>query len=114
MNLTLDKLLSQPCKPIDSSQSPLNLSEVENIRKLTPHWQYCATENVLMQTFHFRSYEKTIELANLVADVAKEQDHHPEMVIGYNRCKVSFHTHTIHGVSINDFICAAHIDRKMS
>ena len=48
---------------------------------------------------------------NAVAWVATQQDHHPEMVVGYSRCEVAFSTHSTGGLSLNDFICAARIER---
>lgn len=45
-----------------------------------------------------------------VAWVAHREDHHPDLEVGYNRCRVRFHTHSVNGLTENDFICAAHID----
>ena len=47
---------------------------------------------------------------NMVAWVAQREDHHPAMLIGYNKCKVSWNTHSVGGISMNDFICAAKIE----
>ncbi len=112
MSHNIENLLDRNCKAINSSTTPLNLSEIEQLRKFTPQWQYCANENVLCQTFHFSTYQETIAFVNLVASIAVAEDHHPEMIVGFQRCKVSYATHTISGISINDFICAAKIDDK--
>ena len=110
MNHKLDKLLSNNCTQIDDQSAVMNLSEVEELRQAVPHWQYCANENVLEQTFRFDTYADTITFMNLVANVAEHQNHHPDMLVSYNRCKVTFSTHSVSGVTINDFICAAKID----
>lgn len=110
MNYSLDKLLDSKCELISSKSDSLNLTDIEHLRELTPHWQYCATENMLSQTFHFKTYQEVINLVNLVAEVANEQNHHPDMQVSYNRCKVNFSTHSVNGITINDFICAAKID----
>ena len=47
---------------------------------------------------------------NQVAEIAEAQDHHPNMQLSYDRCKVSYNTHTVKGITENDFICAAKID----
>ena len=47
---------------------------------------------------------------NAVAWIAHEQDHHPELVVGYRTCEVRYSTHAIGGISENDFICAAKVD----
>jgi 4a-hydroxytetrahydrobiopterin dehydratase len=48
--------------------------------------------------------------ANAVAWIAHREDHHPLMEVGYRRCLVRYTTHAIHGLSENDFICAAKVD----
>ncbi len=110
MNQQLDKLLSDNCSPINDQSFVLNLTQIEELRALVPSWQYCANENVLCQTFHFECYADAINFTNRVAHIAEQQDHHPEIVLGYQRCKVSFYTHTVNAVTLNDFICAAKID----
>ncbi len=69
----------------------------------------------LERTFAFRDYHQTIAFINAIADVIHREDHHPEMVVGYNRCKVRYDTHSVNagkgGLSDNDFICAAKIDQ---
>jgi 4a-hydroxytetrahydrobiopterin dehydratase len=110
MNEPINKLLELQCRDYSSDESSLNLSEVEEHRRHTPEWQFCATENELSRTYHFADYHQTIEFVNTVAKVAHEQNHHPDMEVNYNRCKVCFHTHSVNGVTLNDFICAANID----
>jgi 4a-hydroxytetrahydrobiopterin dehydratase len=45
-----------------------------------------------------------------VAWIAHREDHHPDLEVGYNRCTVRFSTHSVGGLSENDFISAAKID----
>ena len=47
---------------------------------------------------------------NVVAQIAHQQDHHPDSLISYNQCKVTYSTHSVGGLSVNDFICAAKIN----
>ena len=47
---------------------------------------------------------------NAVAWIAHQEDHHPDLEVGYNRCHVRYSTHAIGGLSANDMICAAKID----
>lgn len=112
MNDAINKLLNLNCRDYSDQPPPLNLSQIEEYRRQTPEWQYCATENELSQTFHFANYADTIKFVNIVADVAEHEDHHPEMEVSFKRCKVTFYTHTVRGVTLKDFICAAKIDDK--
>ena len=48
---------------------------------------------------------------NTVAALARQENHHPDMAISYNRCRVSWSTHSVGALSRNDFICAARLSR---
>jgi len=114
MNEKLDKLLSANCSPLNDQSCAMNLSQIEEMRAAVPNWQYCANENELCQTFRFASYSATIAFVNQIAQIAEQEDHHPEMLVSYQRCKVNFQTHSVNGITINDFICVAKIDRALS
>ena len=62
------------------------------------------------KTFTFANYFETIAFVNAVAFVAHSQDHHPDMLVNYNRCVVRFNTHDVKGISQTDFDCATQID----
>lgn len=62
------------------------------------------------KTFTFANYFETIAFVNAVAFVAHSQDHHPDMLVHYNRCVVRFNTHEVKGISQTDFDCATQID----
>lgn len=110
MNDDINKLLNSQCRAISKKEGSMNLSQIENLRRLTPQWQFCANDNVLTRVFHFDSYAKTIAFVNSVASIAERQDHHPDLMATYNRCKICYKTHTANGVTVNEFICAAQID----
>ena len=110
MNDDINTLLNDSCRHYSNNDGAMNVSQIKNQRRLTPLWQFCTTENELHRTFRFNSYAETIEFVNKVASIAEAQDHHPELLVNYNDCKVRYTTHTVKGVTMNDFICAAHID----
>jgi len=62
------------------------------------------------KTFRFPDYHRTMAFVNAVAWIAHREDHHPDIAFGYNRCTLRFNTHSVGGISINDFICAAKVD----
>jgi 4a-hydroxytetrahydrobiopterin dehydratase len=47
---------------------------------------------------------------NALAWVAHQEDHHPDLEVSYKFCKVTWSTHSVGGISENDFICAAKVD----
>lgn len=64
----------------------------------------------LVCTFRFTDFHATMAFVNGIADIANSQDHHPEMLVSYNQCTVHWNTHSVKGLSISDFICAAQVD----
>ena len=51
-----------------------------------------------------------MSFVNALAHLANLEDHHPDLEVGYNYCRVRYSTHAIDGLSDNDFICAAKLD----
>ena len=76
-------------------------------------WTIDTTDSspALVKTFSFADYHHTMAFVNAVAWIAHQQDHHPDLTVSYNRCTVRFNTHSVGGLSINDFICAARVDQ---
>jgi 4a-hydroxytetrahydrobiopterin dehydratase len=68
----------------------------------------------IVKTYGFRNYHETLAFVNAAAYVFHVEDHHPELVVTYNRCVMKFDTHSVNGgrggISENDFICAAKVD----
>lgn len=64
----------------------------------------------ITKNYHFKNYHETMAFVNATAWVSHREDHHPDLAVSYNACKVSYTTHAIGGLSENDFICAAKID----
>ncbi len=58
----------------------------------------------------FANYFETLAFVNALAYVVHHEDHHPVLTVEFNRCTVRFNTHSVHGLSVNDFICAAKTD----
>ncbi|BCL75594.1 putative pterin-4-alpha-carbinolamine dehydratase [Jeongeupia sp. HS-3] len=71
-------------------------------------WQVLGTQ--LEKNFQFANYYETMAFVNAVAWIANSQDHHPDLAVGYNHCRVIWTTHSAGGLTRNDFICAARVD----
>ena len=67
-------------------------------------------EGGIVKTFTFKNYYETMAFVNAVAFISHQEDHHPDIEVGYKTCKVRYFTHSIKGLSENDFICAAKVD----
>ncbi len=77
------------------------------------HEEWGLDENAahIERHFEFPAFSRTIAFVNAVAFIATNEGHHPELSVSYGSCNVQYRTHAINGLSENDFICAAKIDR---
>ena len=64
----------------------------------------------IAKTFSFANFHETMAFVNAVAWIAHREDHHPDMTVGYNRCRIQWSTHSVGGLSENDLICAAKVE----
>lgn len=65
----------------------------------------------LIREFICKDFREAMTLVNRVADLAEAEQHHPDIEISYNKVRLKLSTHSIGGLSRNDFILAAKIDR---
>jgi len=107
MNKTRD-LTSKRCKPCEGGTPPLSNAEADSLMRQLEDWQ--RYDHLIDKTYHFKDYYQTIAFVNAVAWLSNREDHHPELTVTYNSCRVEYTTHSIHGLSENDFICAAKVD----
>lgn len=100
---TLEQLLAARCRPL--ATGALAPAEVQAQLQALPQWRLEA--GALVRAYRFANYHETIAFVNALAWVAHAEDHHPDLAVSYNRCEVRFTTHSVGGISDNDFICAA-------
>ena len=62
------------------------------------------------KTYKFADYHDTMAFVNATAWISHRADHHPDIALGYNTCKLVYSTHSAGGLSMNDFACAAKVD----
>ena len=99
------------CVPCEGGLPPLKKPEATKLMGgLHPDWQLLEHGKVIAREIHFANFYDTMAFVNAVAWIAHREDHHPDLDVGYNRCRVRYTTHAIGGLSQNDFICAARVD----
>lgn len=101
-------LAKSKCKPCEGGVSPLTAGEIDKLLKQLQGWAF--DNGVITKTYAFKDYYQATAFVNATAWVSHREDHHPDIVLGYNQCRVSYVTHAIKGLSENDFICAAKLD----
>ncbi len=96
------------CTRLDKETPPLSTAEAEKLLKEIEGWEL--KNGVLSRQFELRDFDRAIQFVNCVADLAINEDHHPDISIYYNKVRIDLVTHKIGGLSMNDFILAAKIN----
>jgi len=102
------QLADRHCKACAPGTPALNSQQVSDMLKSLDGWGLKGNE--IVRTFSFTDFYETMAFVNAIAYIANREDHHPDMEVGYNKCTVKFSTHSVGGLSENDFICAAKVD----
>jgi 4a-hydroxytetrahydrobiopterin dehydratase len=106
------ELSASRCVPCEGGVPPLTPARVKLLcKQLHEDWRVAEDSRSLKRSYKFKDFYRTMSFVNAVAHVANSEDHHPDLQVGYNYCRLTFTTHSIGGLSHNDFICAAKIDR---
>jgi 4a-hydroxytetrahydrobiopterin dehydratase len=109
MNQATCDLAASKCKPCEGGVAPLKPEEVAGLLKHLKGWELAG--GAITKTYEFKDYYQTMAFVNATAWISHREDHHPDLTVGYSRCRVQYITHAINGLSENDFICAAKIDK---
>ncbi len=101
-------LSSKQCTPCNGNTPALTQPQIDRLLTQLEGWQQQGSS--ITKTYAFKNYYQTIAFVNALAWMTHKEDHHPELTAGYNSCCIVYSTHAIHGLSENDFICAAKAD----
>ena len=109
--MPLADLLKKHCTPLAPNTPPLNEPAVRAALADLPGWQLA--NNEIAKTYKFKNYYETLAFVNATAFISHREDHHPDLEVGYNKCRVRYSTHSVGGLSQNDLICAAKVESLM-
>ncbi|HVE44202.1 MAG TPA: 4a-hydroxytetrahydrobiopterin dehydratase [Gammaproteobacteria bacterium] len=99
------------CVACEGGVPPLSETEVNQFLQEVRGWSVSSDAKWIYHVFKFKDHYETMAFVNAIAWISHQENHHPDLEVGYNHCKVSYQTHAIGGLSKNDFICAAKIDQ---
>jgi 4a-hydroxytetrahydrobiopterin dehydratase len=108
----MTELADRKCVPCEGGVAPLSRAAAEEVlQRLDENWQLSVDAKAILREFRFKDFLRTMSFVNALAHIANIEDHHPDLEVGYNYCRVRYTTHAISGLSENDLICAAKIDQ---
>ena len=108
-------LLKKKCMPCEGGVIAFDISEIHKYQKKVDGWSITKNEKnifFLEKIFSFKNFVESQNFINEVGKISEEEGHHPDIQFGWGYAKINITTHAIEGLSENDFILAAKIDKK--
>jgi len=104
----MESLARRKCKPCEGGVPAYSAQQAREMLGQLKGW--ILEEGKLVKLYPFSNYHHTMAFVNALAWISHREDHHPDLAVGYNQCRVTYWTHAVNGLSENDFICAAKCD----
>jgi 4a-hydroxytetrahydrobiopterin dehydratase len=108
--MNANALSTQHCQPRKGKEDALDASAVQALLQQLPGWKLDADGKAITRDFPFDDFHRTLGFINAVGFMANHEDHHPDIEAGYGHCRLTWSTHDVGGLSMNDFICAARVE----
>ena len=110
----MSDLVNKKCTSCEGGSIPFDISEIHKYQKKVDGWDIFKNDkNIyhLEKKFKFKNFSESQKFVNKVGIISEEEGHHPDILFGWGYAKVNITTHAIEGLSENDFILAAKIDK---
>jgi 4a-hydroxytetrahydrobiopterin dehydratase len=103
-------LTKKHCVPCEGGVPPLSKEAIDRHLTSLKHWKLNEEHTIITRVLNFKNFHETMAFVNAIAWISHQENHHPDLEVGYNRCVVHYMTHAVKGLTENDFICAAKVD----
>ena len=113
----MSDLLNKKCIPCEGGVVPFDVSEIHKYQKKVDGWQIIKNDKniyFIEKIFNFKNFLESQKFVNEVSKISEEEGHHPDILFGWGYAKITITTHAIEGLSENDFILAAKIDKNIN
>ena len=110
----MTKLYEKKCVPCEGNTPPFDYSEIIKYSKQVDGWEVKQNDQkkyYLEKNFKFKNFLTSQNFVNLVGNIAEKEGHHPDINFGWGYVRIKIYTHAINGLSENDFILSAKIDK---
>ena len=110
----MNDLLNKKCTPCEGGVPALDISEIDKYQKKVDGWDVSKNEKniyFLKKEFSFKNFLESQKFVIEVGKISEDEGHHPDIIFGWGYAKINITTHAIEGLSENDFILAAKIDK---
>lgn len=112
--MTADELRQANCQPLKGAENRLGTDEIAGLLSALSSWSTHDDGRAIGREFRFDDFSSALAFANALGWIAEQQNHHPDVELGWGYCRVRFSTHDVGGLSRNDFICAAKVNALLA
>ena len=113
-SIFMNDLLKKKCVPCEGGAVPFDVSEIHKYQKKVDGWNIIKNDKgiyLLEKKFIFKNFLESQKFVNEIGKISEDEGHHPDILFGWGYAKINITTHAIEGLSENDFILAAKIDK---
>jgi 4a-hydroxytetrahydrobiopterin dehydratase len=104
-------LTQEECRPCEEKGfPPLTNEQAQDFMMHVPLWRMNASATEIERTLTFKDFKDALAFVNSVGALAQEEGHHPDIILSWGKVVLKLSTHSIGGLSENDFILASKID----
>lgn len=109
----MEEFYRNPCIPCHSGESVMTKEEIKTQRTHIPDWELIDSQGVtrLQRVFLFKNFKQALAFTNKIGEIAEQEGHHPAILTEWGKVTVTWWTHTVQGLHLNDFILAARTDK---
>ena len=112
MSIGIQNLTSRKCQPCEKGAHPLGSHDIKDFLRQVPSWRLAEDGKSVAREFVMKDFMSAVQLIDRIAQIAEQEDHHPDLhLTNYRKLRIDLATHSIGGLSENDFILAAKIDQ---
>ena len=102
-------LAKKECKACDGGVPALKGNALKKMQGQLDGGWHLVDGPKLEKDFKFADFRHALDFVNRVGEVAEKQNHHPDIYFTWGQARIQIWTHSIKGLSENDFILAAKI-----
>jgi 4a-hydroxytetrahydrobiopterin dehydratase len=110
----MSDLINRQCQACTDLTEKINSDDAAKFLEEIENWHLHENGLLIYRNFKFKNFKETMFFINAIAFICEYEGHHPDVKFGYNYCEVCLTTHSINGLTENDFICAAKINKILS
>ena len=114
-SMSMSSLADRHCVPCSGGVAPIDRGQVEKLLHEVENWSLEEWNGhlALVKGLRFRNFVEAVEFVNRLTPIAESEGHHPDLEVSWGKVRVRLWTHAAGGLTENDFVLAAKIDRLL-